>query len=160
MVLLSVCTERQNVRPYCTYNKQFDKLLHDVSCGRTHSTNTQPIGNRGAEEKRTEKGKRRLAKEWVRSWSSHVPGRRSDLRKCLQTDARRTPHDGIAHHVKEWAKKTTNIYTAHTHTHTTVLRLCGICPRQPGWAGTRRNIHPLTLIVVINHSNLLSLSTT
>jgi len=29
-----------------------------------------------------------------------------------------------------------------THTHTTVLRLCGICPGQPGWAGTRRNIHP------------------
>ena len=32
----------------------------------------------------------------------------------------------------------------HTHTHnTTVLRLCGICPGKPGWAGTRRNIHPL-----------------
>ena len=30
-----------------------------------------------------------------------------------------------------------------SHTHTTVLRLCGICPGQPGWAGTRRNIHPL-----------------
>jgi len=30
-----------------------------------------------------------------------------------------------------------------THTHTTVLWLCGICPGQPGWAGTRRNIHPL-----------------
>ena len=27
--------------------------------------------------------------------------------------------------------------------HTTVLRLCGICPGKPGWAGTRRNIHPL-----------------
>ena len=39
----------------------------------------------------------------------------------------------------------------HTHTHTTVLRLCGFCPGQPGWAGTRRNIHPLTPIVVINH---------
>jgi len=30
-----------------------------------------------------------------------------------------------------------------THTHTTVLRLCGICPGKPGWAATRRNIHPL-----------------
>jgi len=30
------------------------------------------------------------------------------------------------------------------HTHTTVLRLCGICPGQPGWAGTRKNIHPLS----------------
>ena len=49
--------------------------------------------------------------------------------------------------------------TASKYTHTTVLRLCGICPRQPGWAGTRRNIHPLTLIVVINHRNLLSPST-
>jgi len=34
---------------------------------------------------------------------------------------------------------------------TTILRLCGICPEQPGRAGTRRNIHPLTSIVVINH---------
>jgi len=38
----------------------------------------------------------------------------------------------------------------HTHTHTTVLQLCGFCPGQPGWADTRRNIHPLTPIVVIN----------
>jgi len=45
------------------------------------------------------------------------------------------------------------------HTHTTVLRLFGFCPRQPGWASTRRNIHPLTLIVVINHPYLLSPST-
>jgi len=39
----------------------------------------------------------------------------------------------------------------HTHTHThTHTRLCGNCPGQPRWAGTRRNIHPLTPIVVIN----------
>ena len=37
----------------------------------------------------------------------------------------------------------------HTYTHTTVLRLSGFCPGQPGWAGTRRNILPLTPIVVI-----------
>ena len=32
------------------------------------------------------------------------------------------------------------LFVAHgqTHTHTTVLRLCGICPGKPGWAGTRR----------------------
>jgi len=30
------------------------------------------------------------------------------------------------------------------HTHTTILRLFGFCPGQPRWAGTRRNIHPLT----------------
>jgi len=41
------------------------------------------------------------------------------------------------------------------NTHTTVLRLCGFCPGKPGWVGTRRNIHPLTLIMVINHSYLL-----
>jgi len=48
----------------------------------------------------------------------------------------------------------------HRYTHTTISRLCGICPGQPGWAGTRRNIHPLTLIMVINHPYLLSPSTT
>jgi len=39
----------------------------------------------------------------------------------------------------------------HTHTHTTVLRLYGFCLGQLGWAGTRKNIHSLTPIVVINH---------
>jgi len=36
----------------------------------------------------------------------------------------------------------------HTHTHNH-LRLSGFCPGQPG---TRRNIHPLTPIMVINRS--------
>jgi len=30
------------------------------------------------------------------------------------------------------------------NTHTTILRLCGFCLGQPGWAGTRRNTHPPT----------------
>ena len=49
---------------------------------------------------------------------------------------------------------------AHTHTHT--HNRCGFSLEQPGWAstGTRRNIHPLTLIVIINHPNLLPPSTT
>jgi len=34
--------------------------------------------------------------------------------------------------------------------HSTILRLSGFCPGQPGWAGTRRNIHPLTSIMVIS----------
>jgi len=35
-----------------------------------------------------------------------------------------------------------SVFHMVTHTqHTTVLRLCGICPGKPGWAGTRRNIH-------------------
>jgi len=33
---------------------------------------------------------------------------------------------------------------AHTHTHN---RLTALCPGLPGWAGTRRNIHPLTSIL-------------
>jgi len=40
--------------------------------------------------------------------------------------------------------------TENTHT-TTILRFSEFCRRQPGWAGTRRNIHPLTPIVAINH---------
>jgi len=39
----------------------------------------------------------------------------------------------------------------YTHTYTTFLQLSGFCPWQPGWAGTTRNIHPLTPIVVVNH---------
>jgi len=39
----------------------------------------------------------------------------------------------------------------HTRTHTNILWLSGFCPGQPGWARTRRNIHPLTPIVVISH---------
>jgi len=38
-----------------------------------------------------------------------------------------------------------------TDIHTTVLRLAEFCPRQPRWAGNRRNIHPLTPIMVISH---------
>ena len=58
MVLHTVCAmhgarERETV----LYNKQFDKLLHDVSCSRTHSTNSQPFVDWGVEEKGTEKGK-------------------------------------------------------------------------------------------------------
>jgi len=40
--------------------------------------------------------------------------------------------------------------TKATHTHTTVLQLYGFCPGEPGWATTRRNIHPVTPIMVIN----------
>jgi len=45
----------------------------------------------------------------------------------------------------------THTHTHTTHTHTTVLRLSGFCPGQPGWVSTRRNIHPITPIVVISH---------
>jgi len=39
----------------------------------------------------------------------------------------------------------------HTHTHTTILWLYGFCPGHPRWAIARRNIHPLTPIMVISH---------
>ena len=42
-----------------------------------------------------------------------------------------------------------------THTHTAVLWLSGLYLEQAGWAGTRRNIHPLTPIVVVSIPYLL-----
>jgi len=42
---------------------------------------------------------------------------------------------------KQQRQSTEGIYLNITHTPTTVLRLCGFCPGQLGWAGTRRNIH-------------------
>jgi len=39
----------------------------------------------------------------------------------------------------------------NTHIHITILQLSEFCPGQPKWAGTRRNIHPLSPIVVIGH---------
>jgi len=44
-----------------------------------------------------------------------------------------------------------HIYTHHHHTHTQPFFGSGFCPGQPGWAGTWKNIHTLTLIVVINN---------
>jgi len=41
---------------------------------------------------------------------------------------------------------------AHTYTHThTILQLSGFCPGLPGWAGTKRNILPLTPILIVNY---------
>jgi len=42
------------------------------------------------------------------------------------------------------------INTALCAPHTTVLRLYGFCPGQPGWSSTWRNIHPFTPIVIVN----------
>jgi len=55
-----------------------------------------------------------------------------------------------------WTHKDSIYHANIAHTRTTQP----FCPGQPGWPGTRRNIHPLTLIVVINHLYLLSPSTT
>jgi len=40
---------------------------------------------------------------------------------------------------------------ATTTTTTTILRLSGLCPGQLSWDGMRRNIHPLTHVLVIKH---------
>jgi len=38
----------------------------------------------------------------------------------------------------------------NTNRHTTILRLSGFCPGLPGRASNRKNIHPLTPILIIN----------
>jgi len=43
------------------------------------------------------------------------------------------------------------ITTVNTTTTTTILRLSGLCPGQSRWADARRNIHPLTSVVVFSH---------
>jgi len=43
-------------------------------------------------------------------------------------------------------------YVTVIHTHAQLFHGSGFCPGQPGWAGTRRNIHPLTSIFVISHT--------
>jgi len=48
------------------------------------------------------------------------------------------------------------ILLSTTTTTTTILQLSGLCPWQPGWATTSRNIHPLTPIVAINHPSSAS----
>ena len=45
----------------------------------------------------------------------------------------------------------------HTHTHD---RFTALCLDLSGWAGTRRNIHPLTPLLLINHPYHLPPSTT
>jgi len=45
----------------------------------------------------------------------------------------------------------TNLHLKKTYTHNR-LWLYEFCPGQPGWPSTRRNIQPLTPIVVISHS--------
>ena len=46
----------------------------------------------------------------------------------------------------------TSLSGSHTHTHThTHNRLTAFCPGLPGQAGTRRNTHPLTPILIIGH---------
>jgi len=42
------------------------------------------------------------------------------------------------------------VQTTTTTTTTTILQLSGYCQGLPGWADTRRNIHPLISILIIN----------
>ena len=47
-----------------------------------------------------------------------------------------------------------------TQVHTQLLSSTALCSGLPGWASTRRNIHPLTPILIIEHLYQLSPSTT
>jgi len=49
-----------------------------------------------------------------------------------------------------WAVMFVSMLITTTTTTTTILWLYGFCLGRPGWAGTRRNIYPLTPIMVIN----------
>jgi len=60
----------------------------------------------------------------------------------------------VKHHVAVASEITTislfSSWSIHTHTHTH-NRLTAFCPGLPGHARTRRNIHPLTPILIIGH---------
>jgi len=102
-------------------------------------------------------------KNWVmRCWHGYLFGARCKWSAYGPADATDTP-SSLASVKSRMVTFLVPVYPGcsgkHTHTHTTILRLCGICPGQPGCTSTRRNIHPLTLIMVINHPYLLSPST-
>ena len=92
----------------------------------------------------------------------HVHYNGSTFIKCIDTLLR---HLNICYKTNEttytWQQsQTLALITAkhmHTHMHARtcmcvcILWLSGFCPEQPGWAGTRRNIHLLTPIVFVSH---------
>jgi len=53
---LSARRDRTSDGQTVLYSYQFDKLFHHVSCGGTHSANSQPFGD--TEENRMDKGKK------------------------------------------------------------------------------------------------------
>ena len=58
----------------------------------------------------------------------------------------------VEHMVTKKTERFPNAITTTTTTTTTaVLQLSGFCPRLPEWASTKKNIHPLTPILIINH---------
>jgi len=92
-----------------------------------------------------------LMKREIMGWQWHQLDHMQIIYTLFQTDTMPVPHHSQIH-------DNSNQWSTHTnaHTQTTILRLYGLCPGQTGWAGTRRNIHPLTPIVVNNR--LLSTS--
>jgi len=96
------------------------------------------------------------------SYQRHIPSAvlyMTDINKApeklLTQTADLNQHSSNISHWKYYHSCLTHTQTIILHKHTTVLRLYGFCPGQPGWASTRRNIHPLTPIVVINHPYLV-----
>ena len=58
------------------------------------------------------------------------------------------PHQLTSHNIDQVLGMTAMPKTTYLHTHN---HLTTLCPGLPGWAGTRRNIHPLTPILIIGH---------
>jgi len=81
---------------------------------------------------------------WVFQSATVVTPANDCCRTDLPRDSRLSrPLDGFCS-----ASPAVYMSATHTHTHT---RPYGFCMWQPGWAGTRRSIHPLTPIMVISH---------
>jgi len=82
----SQCAHGETKRETELHNRQFDKLRCELWQNSQHKLTA--IWRLGCERQSNGEREGRLAKEWVWSRSSHVSGKRSDLRKCLQADGR------------------------------------------------------------------------
>jgi len=91
-----------------------------------------------------------LLQSWL-AWSSETKPLRKNLEHFQRPDSQAVASNS-AWDTTDVIDCTISTWHTHRHTHTTVLWLYRFCLGQPGWAGT---IHPLTLIVVINHPYLL-----
>jgi len=68
----------------------------------------------------------------------------SDMRTTVNWHAVSTSRYSALHQIPRQTELIGTINFAKTHTHTTILRLCGLCLGQSVWAGTRRYISPFS----------------
>jgi len=73
----------------------------------------------------------------IKSFSLHAPILKRQKRNATKANSWPVNKSNKCTHACMHACKHTC-----THTHTTILQLSGLCPGQPGWAGTRRYISP------------------